>query len=87
MTAFLNRLAARNPVLVVVDDLQYSGQSTIEFVHYLGRHLAGARLLVVVTVRAEHDEQIGAVLAPQCNGVTEPVLKAKPSREVHYGHR
>ncbi len=64
VTAFLTGLAARNPVLVVVDDLQYAGQSTIEFVHYLGRHLAGARLLVVVIVRAEHDEQVGAVLAP-----------------------
>jgi DNA-binding SARP family transcriptional activator len=64
VTALLSGLAARNPVLVVVDDLQYAGQSTAEFMHYLGRHLSGARLLAVVTVRAEHDEQIGAGLAP-----------------------
>ncbi|HEX6522434.1 MAG TPA: AAA family ATPase [Streptosporangiaceae bacterium] len=64
VTAFLSGLAGRNPVLLVVDDLQYAGQSTVEFVHYLARHLSGARLLVVVTVRAEHDEQIGAALAP-----------------------
>ena len=62
--AFLAGLAERAPVLLVVDDLQYAGQSTAEFIHYLGRHMSGARLLVVVTVRAEHDQQIGAALAP-----------------------
>ena len=61
--AFLVGLAERAPVLLVVDDLQYAGQSTVEFVHYLGRHMSGARLLVVVTVRAEHDQQIGVALA------------------------
>jgi len=59
---FLAGLAERAPVLFVLDDLQYAGQSTVEFIHYLGRHMSGARLLVVVTVRAEHDEQIGAAL-------------------------
>ena len=61
--AFLAGLADRAPVLLVVDDLQYAGQSTVEFIHYLGRQMSGARLLVVVTVRAEHDQQIGAALA------------------------
>ena len=61
--AFLRELAARNPVLLVVDDLQYAGQSTIELVHYLGRHAGGTRLLVVATVRAENDAEVGAALA------------------------
>ena len=59
---FLRELAARNPVLVVLDDLQYAGQSTIEFVHYLGRNAGGSRLLVVATVRAEHDAETSAAL-------------------------
>jgi DNA-binding SARP family transcriptional activator/tetratricopeptide (TPR) repeat protein len=63
VTAFLRGLAERNPVLVVLDDLQYAGQSTIEFVHYLGRHAGGTRLLVIATVRAEHDAEVGAALA------------------------
>ena len=61
--AFLRELAARNPVLLVLDDLQYAGQSTIEFVHYLGRHAGGTRLLVIATVRAENDAEVGAALA------------------------
>ena len=60
--AFLRELAARNPVLLALDDLQYAGQSTIELVHYLGRHAGGARLLVIATVRAENDADVGAAL-------------------------
>jgi DNA-binding SARP family transcriptional activator len=62
--AFLRGLAGRNPLLVLVDDLQYAGQSTVELIHFLGRQPAGARLLMVATVRAENDAQIGAALAP-----------------------
>ena len=62
--AFLRGLAERNPVLVLVDDLQYAGQSTVELMHFLGRETAATRLLVVATIRAEHDAQVGAALAP-----------------------
>ena len=62
--ALLRGLAERNPVLLLVDDLQYAGQSTVELMHFLGREQAGARLLVLATVRAENDAQIGAALAP-----------------------
>jgi tetratricopeptide (TPR) repeat protein len=61
--AFLRELAARSPVLLMLDDLQYAGQSTVEFVHYLGRHAGRARLLVMATVRAENDAEVGAALA------------------------
>jgi predicted ATPase len=64
VTAFVTGLAQSNPVLLVVDDLQYAGQSTVELIAYLRRHARGARLLALVTVRAEHDPQLGAALAP-----------------------
>ena len=38
--AFLRGLAERHPVLVLVDDLQYAGQSTVELMHFLGRSRA-----------------------------------------------
>jgi DNA-binding SARP family transcriptional activator/predicted ATPase len=62
--AFLRGLAERNPVLLLVDDLQYAGQSTVELMHFLGREPPGTRLLVVATVRAENDAQVGTALAP-----------------------
>jgi DNA-binding SARP family transcriptional activator len=62
--AFLRGLAERRPVLLVVDDLQYAGQSTVELIHFLGREQPGTRLMVVATVRAENDAETGAALDP-----------------------
>ena len=85
VTAFLSGLVRRTPVLLVVDDLQYAGKSTVEFTHYLSRHLSGGRLLVVVTVRAEDREQAGAVLAPVATrvelGPLGPAAVAQLARE------
>ena len=64
MSALLSGMAARTPVLFFVDDLQYAGQSTVEFLHYLARHVHDCRLLAVVTVRAERAAEIGSVLDP-----------------------
>jgi DNA-binding SARP family transcriptional activator len=69
LRAILRGLAEHSPVLLLVDDLQYAGQSTIELMHLLGRETAGTRLLVVATVRAENDAQIGAALAPVADRV------------------
>ena len=60
----------------MVDDLQYAGQSTVEFLHYLGRQVSGSRLLTVVTVRAEHDAEIGSALAPAASRVEVGPLSA-----------
>jgi DNA-binding SARP family transcriptional activator len=64
MTALLRGLADRNPVLLFVDDLQYAGQSTVELLHFLGRQVAGSRVLIVTTVRSEHVAEIGVALDP-----------------------
>jgi DNA-binding SARP family transcriptional activator len=74
--AFLRGLATRNPVLLLVDDLQYAGQATTELLHFLGRQAGGSRLLIVVTVRAENDAQIGAALAPVASRVEVGPLSA-----------
>jgi DNA-binding SARP family transcriptional activator len=79
---FLRGLAEQSPVLLVLDDLPYAGQSTIEFVHYLGRHISGARLLVVATVRAENDAEIGAALAAVASRVEVRALGADAVREL-----
>jgi DNA-binding SARP family transcriptional activator len=50
---FLCRLAAREPVLLVLDDLHHADPATVELVHYLTRRAANARLLLLATVRTE----------------------------------
>ena len=82
VTALLRGLAARSPVMFVVDDLQYAGQSTVELLHYLSRHVPGSRLLAVVTVRAEHDSQIGAALAPVASRVEIGPLAPEAVRQL-----
>jgi DNA-binding SARP family transcriptional activator/predicted ATPase len=46
-------LAAPPPVLLLLDDLQWCDQETLEWLHYLLRFDPAARLLIVCTVRAE----------------------------------
>ncbi|WP_433517855.1 AAA family ATPase [Nonomuraea sp. CA-143628] len=52
VAGFLRALAAREPVLLVLEDLHLAGTATVELVHYLARRVSGARLLVVATARS-----------------------------------
>jgi DNA-binding SARP family transcriptional activator len=58
VTAFLRGLAARVPVLLVLDDLHNAGEPTVELVHYLARRAAPERLLCLATIRAEASEEV-----------------------------
>ncbi|HAT46742.1 MAG TPA: 6-hydroxy-D-nicotine oxidase, partial [Ktedonobacter sp.] len=46
-------LNARQPLLLLLDDLQWCDNETLEWVHYLLRFAPGAHLLLIGTVRAE----------------------------------
>ena len=46
-------LKARQPLLLVLDDLQWCDQDTLEWLHYLLRFDLPARLLIIGTVRPE----------------------------------
>jgi CheY-like chemotaxis protein len=63
VTAFVRGLAAQQPLLLALDDLHQAGASTLELLHFLLRRLAGDRLLVVATVRAEEGADALAALA------------------------
>jgi pimeloyl-ACP methyl ester carboxylesterase/DNA-binding SARP family transcriptional activator len=49
----MKRLAARDPVLVVLEDLHWADELTLRLVAYLARRAPTERLLVVVTARDE----------------------------------
>jgi predicted ATPase len=60
---FLKALAARAPLLVVLDDLHWADQSSLELLHFAGRHLADTPILILATVndaeRANHPTLLG----------------------------
>ena len=51
ITRFFAALAARNPLLLIVEDLHWASESTLELLHHLVRRLAGQPVLFVVTAR------------------------------------
>ncbi len=65
---YLYRLAD-TPVLLLLDDLQNAGLSTVELLHYLVRQAGRARLLVAATIRAEE----GAATLSTLAGVAERI--------------
>ena len=64
VATFLRRLAETEPILLVLDDLQNAGAATVELLHYLARHAADARLLVLATVRVGEDGRALSTLEP-----------------------
>jgi len=63
VTAFLRGLAAQQPLLLTLDDLHQAGAATLEPLHFVARRLAGDRVLMVATVRAEEGAEALAALA------------------------
>ncbi|MDN5930992.1 MAG: AAA family ATPase [Pseudonocardia sp.] len=62
LVTLLGGLAEAQPVLLVVEDLQHAGASTVEALHFLATHQARGRLLVVVTERTGEDPSVAAAL-------------------------
>src|SRR6266487_594432 len=47
LAQFFTTLAAKQPVLLIVEDLHWSDDTSLEFLHYLARHCAAHPLLLV----------------------------------------
>jgi DNA-binding CsgD family transcriptional regulator len=60
LTAFLTKLAAEHPLLLIVEDIHWCDESSLEFLHYLLRHSISLPWLVLLTYRA--DEQHPALI-------------------------
>lgn len=48
VTQFLSRLAARQPMLLVLDNAHESDASSLEFLHFLARQITSTRILIVL---------------------------------------
>ncbi len=66
VTRWLQALAAPRGALLLLDDLQWADQGTLQLLHYLLRHFGADRLLVLATFRAEEvgpEHPLGVTLA------------------------
>lgn len=53
VSRFFAQFAAQEPLLLILDDLHWASDSTLQLLHYLARHLVEQPLLLVGTVRPE----------------------------------
>jgi DNA-binding SARP family transcriptional activator/tetratricopeptide (TPR) repeat protein len=62
LVEFVDRLSDRQPLLLVVEDAQHAGRSSIEALHLLAGRWAGSRAMVVVVERTSEDDLVTAAL-------------------------
>ena len=64
---FITRLTSKGPVLLVIEDLHWASDATLELIHYLIRTLVDTACLIIGTLRTESGDkaQIGLNLSEQ----------------------
>ena len=62
LAGFFDRLSARRPLLLVIDDAEHAGPSTIEALHTLVGQWAGSRTMVLLTERTTEDPPVTTAL-------------------------
>ena len=90
LVSFFHRLTENRPVLLVVDDFEHAGQSTVEALRFLSTRLEHWRMLVVVAERTGVTEPVGARFGPLATWVhlgplSRAAVKAMADRtSLHY---
>jgi DNA-binding CsgD family transcriptional regulator/tetratricopeptide (TPR) repeat protein len=54
---FFTRLSTFQPLLVIIEDIHWSDDNSLEFLLFLARHLATHPILLLLTYRSEEDHQ------------------------------
>ena len=82
---FLAKLSSRGALLIVLEDLHWATESTLQLIHYLARHLADHPILMVGTLRPEVVGQRHSLKAIQQQlsreGLSKPLRLSRLSPE------
>jgi tetratricopeptide (TPR) repeat protein/KaiC/GvpD/RAD55 family RecA-like ATPase len=68
VTKALLSISARKPVILFIDDLQWTDSASLSLLHYISRSINSARVLVLATYRSEE-------LNPDAEGRPHPLLE------------
>ena len=60
LTRWFTGLATKQPVLLIIEDVHWSDDTSLEFLHYLARRCAAHPLLLLVTYR---NDEVGSSLS------------------------
>ncbi len=87
VTDFLVNASAVQPLLIILEDLHDADKGTLEMLTHIGRHLAGARLLIVGTYRdveVDRTHPLSGFLAElrRISSFTRVALRGLTSNEV-----
>ena len=53
LTHFFTGVAAKQPVLLTIEDIHWSDETSLEFLYYLARHCTGHPVLILATYRSD----------------------------------
>jgi DNA-binding CsgD family transcriptional regulator/tetratricopeptide (TPR) repeat protein len=76
-TQFLRALAAKQPLLLVLEDLQWADTSSLELLHFVARHTADAPVFLLGTFNPEH-----AAAVPGLRALEQEVRGLPAGREL-----
>jgi DNA-binding CsgD family transcriptional regulator/tetratricopeptide (TPR) repeat protein len=74
---FLQRLSSRQPVVLTLENLQWADAASLELLHFVGRQITSARLLIVTTCIDEDIEE-----APALRRLTRSLLRLEGVRRI-----
>ena len=75
------QVAARGPVVVLVDDLQWWDRASVRFLAYLARRLDTRPIGIIGAVRTGEEQQAADLLGPLTSEPTAAVLRPDPLSE------
>ncbi|MFN2195214.1 MAG: ABC transporter substrate-binding protein, partial [Anaerolineales bacterium] len=73
--AVLRAVAARHPLLLLIDDLQWGDWASLNLLFHLGRGIAGTRLLILGAYRPEEVQSVSSAGEPHPLAALLPELK------------
>ncbi len=75
---FLTRFAERQPLLLVLDNAHESDPSSLEFMHFMARHVRDTRILMILAYT-----DTGSARSPYLRGVERSLLAAREAIPQH----
>jgi ABC-type oligopeptide transport system substrate-binding subunit/transcriptional regulator with XRE-family HTH domain len=83
-TRVLRRLSAGQPLLILLDDLQWADNASLNLLFHLGRRLSGSRILVIGAYRPS-DVELGRVATGSSKDSTHPLKPVISELKLHFG--